>query len=208
MIKAIVFDIGGVLVDLHIERCRKAFRDILGYSKIDELLDLSHQKGIYSDLEEGKITPDEFRSMILKDSRPGARPEEVDECMWALLGDMDEYKGLMLKELQDNYKLYLLSNNNPISMQACYRAFERGGVRASETFTDEFLSYKMKLQKPGRAIYESVVKGVGFPASEILFIDDSVANVEAAKSLGIKAFVFRQGDDLKTFIERIIREED
>ena len=71
MVKAIVFDLGGVLIDLDFDRSVRAFREILGYEKITEILDLYHQKGIYGEMEGGQITADEFRAEVLKDSRPG-----------------------------------------------------------------------------------------------------------------------------------------
>ena len=88
MIKGIIFDIGGVLIDVDVERDKKVYEEVLGYTKIDELLDPCHQKGIYSDLEEGKVSDDEFRQYILKDSRPGSTPEDVDRCVGALLVGM------------------------------------------------------------------------------------------------------------------------
>ena len=63
--KAIIFDMGGVLVDLDMDGCRNAFKALLGYYRIDELLDPCHQKGIIGDLEEGMITPEEFRNIVL-----------------------------------------------------------------------------------------------------------------------------------------------
>ena len=57
MIKAIVFDIGGVLIGLDLGRCIQAFQDILGYYRITELLDPYHQKGIYGEMEAGRWAP-------------------------------------------------------------------------------------------------------------------------------------------------------
>ena len=54
MVKAIVFDIGGVLIDLDPGRCIRAFREILGYERITEILDPCHQKGIYGDWNQKK----------------------------------------------------------------------------------------------------------------------------------------------------------
>ena len=51
MIKALIFDMGGVLVDLDIEDCKNAFRTGLDYYEIDDIIDACHQKGIYGDLE-------------------------------------------------------------------------------------------------------------------------------------------------------------
>lgn len=73
-IKAIVFDAGGVLLDLDLERCKSAFKEKLEYNRIDELLDACHQKGIYGDMEEGKISADEFRAVL---DSIGLEPGEV-----------------------------------------------------------------------------------------------------------------------------------
>jgi putative hydrolase of the HAD superfamily len=54
--KTVIFDMGGVLVDLDIEDCKKVFREELGYEGIDEIIDACHQKGIYGDLEEGTLS--------------------------------------------------------------------------------------------------------------------------------------------------------
>ena len=77
-IKALIFDMGGVLVDLDIEDCKKAFKESLGYHKIDDIIDACHQKGIYGELEQGLLTGDEFRRIVLSESRPGSKPEDVD----------------------------------------------------------------------------------------------------------------------------------
>ena len=69
MVRAVVFDLGGVLIDLDYDSSVRAFREILGYEKITELLDLYHQKGIYGELEAGQMTADEFRAEILRDAR-------------------------------------------------------------------------------------------------------------------------------------------
>ena len=92
MIRAIVFDLGGVLIDLDFDDCVRAFREILGYERITEILDLSHQKGIYGDMEAGLISEDVFRAEVLKDSRPGCVPADVDRAMACLLTGMDPAK--------------------------------------------------------------------------------------------------------------------
>ena len=56
MKKAIIFDMGGVLVDLDLEGCKTAFKTLLGFDEIDNLIDACHQKGIWGQLEEGVLT--------------------------------------------------------------------------------------------------------------------------------------------------------
>lgn len=116
MVKAIVFDIGGVLVDLDLNRCIRAFREILGFERITEILDASHQKGIYGDMEAGLLSADRFRELILAESRPGCTGADVDRAMAALLTGVPEATAQVVKDLSARYPLYLLSNNNPISM--------------------------------------------------------------------------------------------
>lgn len=199
MIKAIIFDLGGVLIDLDIDRCKRAFIEIAGYDDIGLLLDASHQKGIYSDLEEGKVSPDDFRRKIIEGSSKKGQvtPEDVDRSMWALLTGIAPYKVDLLRELSQKYDLYLLSNNNAISMVRCREIFREAGLPMEKVFRKLFLSYEMKMLKPSAAIYRTVVAKISLPASELLFVDDSISNIEAAESEGINTLRYRQGDDLR-----------
>lgn len=183
-------------MDLDFSSCVKHFKEDIGYDKITEILDPSHQKGIYSDLEEGLLPPDAFRNLILSESRPGSTPEQVDRCMWSLLVGMDSYKVQYLNDLSKKYGLYILSNNNPVSMQRCHEVFTLSGLDYKHVFKKEFISYQMKLLKPGQAIYREVVRQIGFPADQLLFIDDSLSNVQAAESVGIPSLHYKQSTDL------------
>ncbi len=200
MTKAIIFDLGGVLVDLDFSNCVKHFKEDIGYDKITEILDSSHQKGFYSNLEEGLLSPDEFRTLILSESRPGSTPEQVDRCMWSLLMGMDSYKVQYLNDLSEKYDLYILSNNNPVSMQRCHEVFTLSGLDYKKVFKREFISSQMKLLKPSQAIYKETIRQIGLPADQLLFIDDSLANVQAAASVGIPSLHYMQGSDLKSLL--------
>lgn len=199
MIKAIVFDIGGVLIGLDLARCIRAFEDILGFYRITELLDPYHQKGIYGEMEAGRITGEEFRTLVLADSRPGAQPSDVDRCMGALLTGMTQDTVDTVKELATRYPLYLLSNNNPIAMPIITGMFRENGI-GPETFKGQFISSEMRLLKPSREIYEATIEGIGLPAGEILFIDDNEANVMAAREAGLQARLYVPGTRLSTLL--------
>lgn len=185
MTKAIVFDIGGVLVSLDQKRCIEAFKSVLGFDRITELLDPYVQKGIYGELEEGTLPPEEFRARVLAESRPGSRPEDVDRCMYALLDGVTESTVSAVKSVAGRYPLYILSNNNPISMVFCQQAMDKAGI--GNLFTDKFISCDMKMLKPSEAFYREVIRRVGAAPEEILFIDDSLTNVKAARAVGIDA---------------------
>lgn len=201
MIKAIIFDLGGVLVDLDYDACVKKFKELLGFDRITEILDKSHQKGIFGDMEEGKITSDEFRAEILKDCREGSSPEMIDECIAAFLTGMEDYKVDLLSEMSLKYDLYILSNNNPIAMTRSHKLWEEKGLDFKTVFKEEFISCEMHLMKPGQEIYREAIRRTGVKPEEILFIDDSLTNVEAAKKAGMKADLYIPGQDLRELIE-------
>jgi putative hydrolase of the HAD superfamily len=196
MVKAIVFDLGGVLIDLSFENCVRAFVDILGFERIYELLDLSHQKGIYGDMEAGLVTADEFRAEVLRSSRPGAVPADVDRCMAALLTGMDPKKVQLLERLAEKYAIYGLTNNNEISVARMHEIYEENGLDWQRVFRKEFISCRMKLMKPSREIFDAAAAEIGFPPEEILFVDDSQTNVDGAIAAGWQSVLYVQGTDL------------
>lgn len=200
MKKAIVFDMGGVLVDLDMDGCRSAFKRILSYHKIDELLDPCHQKGIIGDLEEGMLTAEDFRAEVLSESAPGCCPEDVDRALCHILDRIEPYKAGLLNRLAESYDIYMLSNNNPITMVRAYELFAQVGAPIDDVFKKCFLSYEMKALKPSEAFYKSVLQQIGLPSEEVLFIDDSVSNVEGANAAGLPAVHYVPGSDLSALL--------
>lgn len=205
MIKAILFDAGGVLLDLDLTDCKAAFKGILGYDKIDELLDPCHQKGIYGDMEEGKISADEFVSAVLAESRSGSTPEMVDRCMAALLKGIQPYKADYLKSLAARgYDLYMLTNNNEISWAHFQRIFNDAGIPIEKTFRQYFLSCRLGMLKPAPELFRQVIGSIGLPPEEILFVDDSEKNAAAGKAAGMMSLHYVPGTDLAELIDSVL----
>lgn len=200
MVKAIVFDIGGVLVDLDLNRCIRAFREILGFERITELLDASHQKGIYGEMEAGRLRAERFRELILQESRPGCTGADVDRAMAALLTGVPDTSAQAVKNLSARYPLYLLSNNNPISMARTYELFREAGIEPEAAFKGQFISWEMKLMKPTQECYREVQRRIGLPPGEILFVDDSRTNVDAALQAGWQARHYVPGTSLQALL--------
>ena len=197
MPKAIVFDIGGVLIGLNMDRCIAAFRDGLGFERITQLLDPYHQKGIYGELEGGRLSEQHFKDLVIAESRPGITPEDVDNAMGQLLEQkIDPRTVRAVNEVKGKYPLYLLSNNNPISMRHCRRVLRDNGLDPESTFRDQFISSDLKLMKPAPEFYNYAIQKIGLPPQEILFIDDNKANVDGARAVGMDARLYNPGTDL------------
>ncbi len=208
MIKAIIFDMGGVLVDLDIEDCKKVFKETLGYDDIDQIIDACHQKGIYGDLEEGTLSAEEFRSIVLAGSRPGSTPEMVDEAMSHILVGIQPYKVQMLKKLAQEYDLYMLSNNNAICLPYSRAMFAEAGIPLEDIFKKCFFSFEMKALKPSATFYKAVVEQIGLPAEEMFFIDDSQRNVDGSVAAGLPAVYYEPGTDLEALISGVLNKEE
>ncbi len=202
--KALIFDMGGVLVDLDIEDCKRAFKEDLGYYRIDEIIDPCHQKGIYGDLEEGLISPEEFRNAVLDESRQGALPEDVDKAMWHILVGIEPYKADLLKRLSESYELYMLSNNNGICLPRSREIFADAGVPLDDIFRKCYFSFEMKALKPSEAFYKAVMEDIGLAKEEMLFIDDSQKNVDGALAAGLPAVFYRPGSDLGKLLDKVL----
>lgn len=213
MIKTIVFDLGGVLIDLDIKACIDACRTEIGCEEAARLLDPYHQKGIFRRLEEGSMGREEFAEEILSMCRPGTTEDEVAHAFRKLLVGIAPYKAVLLKELSERYDLYMLSNNNALTMPESERMFEELGIPVGSIFRKLFLSHEMHLCKPDDAIYQEAIREIcrlsgsddnPLLPSEILFIDDSPVNVEAAIRNGMQSVCYTQGDDLRALLDKAL----
>ena len=197
-IRNIIFDWGGVLIDLNTEGCMRAFEQ-LG-ADVKHLLTGTNELGVFSAYESGTLDTPGFHEAIRQMIGPPVSDEEIDKAWNTQLKSIPEEKLELLLRLKARYNLYLLSNNNGISMVRCRQIFEEAGLPMEKVFRKQYLSYEMKMLKPSPQIYRAVIEDIGLSQDEMLFIDDSVSNIAAAASLGIHAVQYVPGADLRTAV--------
>lgn len=188
-VEAVVFDLGGVLLDVQLQRTLRAFEalDIRGLGAA-EVID--GNRACFRDLELGLITQEEFAEAVRRtfpavaDVSDGA----LLEAWNAMLMPFDERRVELLRELGKHCPVYLLSNTNlphRIRFRESFR--ERFGGSFDELFVRCFYSDELHLRKPDPEIYRSVARQIGMQPGNLLFIDDNEANVSAARSEGWQA---------------------
>ncbi|NDW12849.1 HAD family phosphatase [Bacteroides sp. 214] len=193
-IKNLIFDFGGVLIDLHKEHCIEKFR-ALGVTDAERLIGTFSQQGVFKKLECGQISTVDFRNEIRRMSQTVLTDEQIDDAWNNLLGEVPTYKLDALLELRQKYAVYLLSNTNAIHWDwSCKNVFTYKGHQVTDYFDEIFLSYEMKQAKPDVAIFKMVIEKTAVVPHETLFIDDSLENCKAADSLGMVTYNVKPND--------------
>lgn len=184
----LIFDLGGVLVDLNLGRCLGNF-EALGFKNIEKLISKTHQSGIFENFERGEVSGVEFCRRLCEFGNISVGDSEIRSAWVSMLDGIRPEKLGLLRRLKSEgrQKILLLSNVNEFAWDFCLKNyFERGGDRLDCFFDKVFLSYKMKLLKPDLRIYKNLLKEIGARPRDCLFMDDSPSNCAAAESLGIR----------------------
>ena len=192
----VVFDLGGVVFRLDKSIAIRRFKEV-GVTRVEEFLDDYAQKGIFGDLEAGKLTAEQYRDEL---SRIVGKPLTMEQLEYAWTGYAAElYQrnfDALLHLRQEGFPIALLSNTNPFMMRwARSNAFDGNGHGLDYYFDRLYLSYEMRMMKPAPEISEAMIEGEGTDPGNILFIDDSARNCEAAAALGIRTLNPDNGGD-------------
>lgn len=195
-IKNLIFDFGGVIVDLDREATMAGFAD-LGVD-VSQFLGLSAQKGLFGDLELGQVKAAGF-CQRLREQEPvleGVSDEAIKAAWNRMLVGIPERRLQALLSLGRRYHVALLSNTNEIHVDYSFeRHFRAQGYEPETLFEHIYLSNELHLAKPGREIFEEVLRRSGYKPEETLFIDDSEANCEAFAALGVRTLNVRHADE-------------
>jgi putative hydrolase of the HAD superfamily len=193
-IKAIIFDFGGVILNIDYNKTSKAFAD-LGVKNFEEMYSQKNANPLFHDLEEGKINEEEFYNAFRTSSQLKLTDQQIKKAWNAILLRYREEALQTLTTIKNKYRLYLLSNTNSIHHKEFNKIFEDqiGSGSINDYFDKAYYSHEIKLRKPGKDAYQYVLKENNLLPSETLFIDDSIQNIEAAESLGLQTIFLKEG---------------
>ena len=196
MIRNIVFDLGGVIMTICQEEAIKRFKSI-GFKNVEDYLNPYTQTDIFGDIEEGKISAEQFRAKL---SELIGKEVTYEECKFAWLGYRQDVPlrnlDILRKLKAQGYKLILLSNTNPFMMSwGLSGEFDGNGNSLESYFDSLYLSYKLGVMKPNKKIFQYIIDNEKIQPSESLFIDDGERNINTARLLGFKTLCPINGED-------------
>lgn len=187
MIKNIIFDMGGVLIDYNPE---KVLYGMFDRETAEILLREIFRNSLWSEKDRGVIFPDEIMK-ITKDRIPAEVFDKVSGMVDNFYPYMPPFEKMydivkMLKE--KGFGIYLLSNASPDFHE------RRSGIPALSLFDGVIISADHKLLKPEKEIYEKLYETFSLKPEECFFIDDVPANIEGAAATGMQGHCYYHGD--------------
>lgn len=185
-IKNIIFDLGGVLLNIDFDKTKRAFEK-LGVQHFDHLYTKETANPIFESLETGHLSNNDFYTALQQHCHPGTSLLQIQQAWNDILVGFRKESVAHLSVLKERYNLYLLSNTNSIHHAEFTEMFNReiDGQSFDSRFTIAYYSHIMQKRKPYPETYVYVLENAGIKAAETLFIDDAVANIEGAARAGL-----------------------
>lgn len=202
-IKNLLFDQGGVIVDIERDRCLKQLR-MLGMKHPENLVGLYKQDGPFFALENGDITLDEFHEALRPYMPGGVTDEQMDQAFSSFIVGIPLHRLQALRELRKRYKTFILSNTNPLMFEGVIaQNFAQEGLDVNAYFDGITVSYLAHSNKPSREIFDYAVATMGIVPNETLFFDDAQVNLDAAARLGFKTALVEPGCEFIDIINQL-----
>jgi len=206
-IKNIVFDFGGVLLDIDFSLTYRELSHLLGVEFYPEKI-FDEAQQVLIDFEIGKMNKETFIWSIQRFSQKEV-PHGFDIIKaWnhMLLGWRPE-KLQYLAQLKKNYNLYLLSNTNEIHIEWVHRDLLKNHAITSfeEVYFDKvYYSHQIGMRKPDSHIYQHVLDDANIRPEQTLFVDDLSDNVASAVAIGYQGYHHNPQDDLIVEMDKIL----
>lgn len=197
-IKSIIFDLGGVLLNINYNKTVDAFKAI-GIPNFEKVFTQFKQNDISDLFEMGKVSGDEFYKSVIGNSN--ITKEQFDKAWNAMLLDFPKIRMEVIKALSKDFNLYLCSNTNAIHYKAFLSVVNQYEEDFERVFDNVYYSHKVGLRKPNTNIFEHILKENSLLKEETLFLDDSIQHIEGAKAVGINTIHVQEKPVEKIFAD-------
>jgi putative hydrolase of the HAD superfamily len=199
-IKNIIFDLGGVIINLDNQRTEDAFTS-LGVKDIRSYFGHGHASSFFKEYEVGRISDQQFIDSIKQLTGLTVPDQSIIDGWNALLLDFPPERIQLLKQLRKSYRIFLFSNTNALHLAALQQIYSDafGGGSLEDHFEKTYYSHLLGKRKPDKDSYEHILRENQLDAAETMFVDDAIINVEGAEQAGLRGLFLRPGVSLLDF---------
>lgn len=189
-IKNIIFDLGGIFIEIHFSATEKAFFDA-GVTNWSQFYTQSTASDLFEKLETGKITPEEFYEGFRKESGVSLTDGQIRNAWNAMLGTFPAERLDWLEKVGKRCNIYLFSNTNLIHYNAFQKSYREstGKQNFDDYFIKAYYSHQLGLRKPYPGSFTKLLQAENLNPAETLFIDDTAKNIEGAKLAGLQTIL-------------------
>ncbi len=200
----IIFDLGGVLIDIDYQATEKAFIE-LGLKDFGEKYSQLNQSDLFDKLEIGEISAQHFINKILPFCPEGTSPNKIVAAWNAMLGEFPKEKIELLQQVKRRLPIYMLSNTNEIHIPKVYEAWGKVSDEPMSALFDKiYLSFEIGKRKPDVSTFEWVCYSLKINPETTLFIDDSPQHIEGAKKAGLQTFYYQSKTEFLEFFNKLL----
>jgi len=204
-IDAIIFDLGGVILNLDYDKTIESFNKYLPNLGKENFLGRRDQLTFFNEYEVGQITTEEFIARFNEHFEISLSFDEFKTSWDAMILDFPPTRIELLKKLRiQGKKIYLLSNINDLHEKAVLDRYMKIGEPSEffSLFDKTYYSHHINLRKPDREIFEHVIGEQKLDPKRTIFIDDSIQHVEGARIVGLNGIHLPKGN----IVEEVFQE--
>lgn len=197
-IDTIIFDLGGVLIDIDYQATTIAFHE-LGIADFEQHYNQLQQESLFDSFEKGEISGQHFINKLMDIVPKGITPNQIVTAWNAMLGDFPLKKIELLRQVRETHQTFLLSNTNEIHMPIVYRNWNIvSNLTFNELFEKVYLSFEIGKRKPDVETFHWVIEENNLNLEKTLFIDDSPQHIEGAQKAGLKTHFYQSEEEFYT----------
>jgi glucose-1-phosphatase len=188
-IRNIIFDLGGVILNLHLQASVDAL-NTLSRSGKKIPYSMKAQTDLFDALETGRIEPETFRRRLREEYDLVGDDTALDTAWNAMLLDLPAERIALLERLGQTHRLFLLSNTNAIHLLRFQEIFRQSCSLPSldALFEKAYYSHLLGRRKPHPEVFEHIVEENNLEKNATLFVDDSYQHIQGARQAGIHAY--------------------
>lgn len=196
MFKAILFDLGGVIINYSYEKMCVQLANIF-HVETALIKKSFFEEGAFTDYERGSINTEKLLKLTCKKMEKQVKQTAFIEALSNIFSPNESVVSLVKKLKSRGYRLITLSNTNEAHFN-----FIQEHYPFIKYFDEKALSFKIGAIKPEPAIYLHAIKLAGCLPTECFYIDDLQENLTAAKKIGIKTHLFQTAHLLELELQK------